>query len=358
VIEPREHVPLGPRTTLAIGGHARYLFEATSVDEVVAALGWAEARGLKVEVLGGGSNVLVADRGLDALVLRVGMSERTGQGVDWRVAAGHDWDELVAWSVQQRLAGLECLSGIPGQVGAAPIQNVGAYGQEVGQIIERVELIERASGARIELDREACQFGYRDSLFKRGAVDRYVIVAVQLRFRRDGEPTMAYPELQRALAAESGEPSLARVRDTVVALRRNKSMVLDPADENRRSAGSFFVNPVLSQATAERVFERVAEQLGSDAQVPRYPAAAGAVKLPAAWLIERAGFAKGTRRGRVGISTRHSLALVNLGAATAAELLAFAAEIRDQVAERFGVTLHPEPRMLGFTPEELAPLTG
>jgi UDP-N-acetylmuramate dehydrogenase len=225
------------------------------------------------------------------------------------------------------------------------MQNVGAYGQEVSETIERVDAIERATGERVSLTRDACAFGYRDSVFKRGADGRYVVVRVCFRLEPSGRPSVRYAELERILA---GAPlSLNGVRDAVLALRRSKSMVIDHSDENRRSAGSFFLNPVVDKAQAEAIAE---------GGMPRYPVDAERVKLSAAWLIEHAGMPKGTTRGRVGLSSRHSLAIVNRGGATAADIVGFAAEVRARVREHFGVTLVPEPRLLGFEPSEAAPL--
>jgi UDP-N-acetylmuramate dehydrogenase len=348
----QEHVPLAPFTTLGVGGSARYYLEAASSDEAARALAWAAERAIRVEVLGGGSNVLVADRGLDALVLRLRTDAIVPHGDVVDVDAGVAWDHLVAWSVAHDLAGLECLSGIPGDVGAAPIQNVGAYGQEVGQTLVEVEAIDRASGAREVLDHAACELRYRDSVFKGRAADRYLVTRVRFRLTPGGAPQLAYAELTRAM---EGKPiTLAAVRDTVIALRRGKSMVLDEHDENRRSAGSFFVNPVVPFSAAAAAREAAA-RIAPGQRMPEFPAPEG-VKLSAAWLIERAGFAKGTARGRVGISTRHSLALVNRGGATAAELIAFAVEVRERVHDAFGVRLTPEPRLLGFDAEETAAL--
>ena len=353
-----QDVPLAPRCTLEVGGCASHLVEVTGEDEVRQALRWAEERSLGVEVLGGGSNVLIADRGLDALVIRVrasGITERGDGVVD--VGAGVSWDELVGWSVSRGLAGIECLSGIPGDVGAAPMQNVGAYGQEVSETIERVVAVSRRTGDRVELSGAECAFGYRDSVFKHEAAGRYVITEVRFRLRPSDRPTIRYPELERAVREARGEPTLASVRDTVIALRRRKSMVLDPDDVNRRSAGSFFVNPILDDEALEVARARAREELGDEVAIPTYPAEGG-TKVPAAWLIERAGWGKGTTRGRVGISTKHSLAIVNRGGATAAELVGFASEVRAAVREKFSVALLPEPRLLGFRPEETAALVG
>ncbi len=356
-----ENVPLAQHTTLAVGGPARYWLEADDLAQVRRGLDWADERDLPVIVLGGGSNMLIADRGLDALVLRVridGIEQSQHQSeASLEVGAGVQWDSLVRWAVERDLAGIECLAGIPGEVGATPIQNVGAYGQEVGQHIEQVVAIDRHSGAEIVLDNEACGFAYRDSVFKREARDRFIVTAVRFRLVPGGPPLLAYPELQRAIQALDGsaEPDLARVSRTVVELRRGKATVLDPDDENFRSAGSFFVNPIVEASQAEQVATR-ARALVPKETMPRYPQADGRVKLAAAWLIERAGMHKGWGRASVGLSTRHSLAIVNRGAASAAEILSFAAEIRRRVEDSFGVSLTPEPCMLGFDPSETASL--
>ncbi|WP_438039918.1 UDP-N-acetylmuramate dehydrogenase [Sorangium sp. So ce128] len=374
-LDVRESVPLAPLTTLGVGGPARYFAEADGEAAVVEAFRFAEARGVPLFVLGGGSNLLIADRGVDALVLRVrvrGIELLRGRGEDGgagagdggeagralvRAGAGEAWDDLVARSVAEGWAGVECLSGIPGDVGATPIQNVGAYGQEVAETIVEVRAIDRATGAAAVLSGADCGFGYRDSRFKRAWRGRYVITAVTFALRPGGAATVRYPELHRALAAPAGgaAPPLGEVRSAVIALRRGKSMVLDPADENRRSAGSFFMNPTLAPGAAAAVIARIeaAGVLAPGEAIPRYPADGGRVKLSAAWLIERAGFAKGTRHGAAGISTRHTLALVNRGGATAEELLGLARRVRQGVLDRFGVALSAEPDLVGFAPGEI-----
>lgn len=350
-----ERVPLAPLTTLGLGGDARWFVRAESEAVLIAALRWARERFLKVALLGGGSNLVVSDAGFDGLVIAIALRgvHSTVRGASVRIdaAAGEPWDELVAHAVERDLAGIECLSGIPGLVGATPIQNVGAYGQEVAQVITAVRVLDRASLQVVALDAEQCGFGYRDSGFKRNP-ERAVVLSVSLSLRLGGEPSVAYAELARALALRAGgsAPSLQQVRQTVLELRRAKSMLLDPADENARSAGSFFLNPVVDAEHAERL-AGTAVDLGLIANrddLPRFPAAEGKVKLPAAWLIERAGFSKGERRGAIGISSRHALALVHHGGGTSAELLAFAREIQARVQQRFGVVLELEPVLLGF----------
>lgn len=355
----RRDAPLAPLTTLDLGGPARYFLEARDDPSVVAALRWAREEGVEVTLLGGGSNVVVADAGVDGLVVRLALrgverhrSTRSGPEL-WTVAAGEPWDPLVDRVVAEGLAGIECLSGIPGTAGATPIQNVGAYGQEVAEVVESVRVLDRASLEERTMAPEECGFAYRDSLFRRRP-ERFAVLAVTLRLERGGEPAVRYPELERAVSAAGEEPTLASVRRAVLALRRSKSMVVEPGDENRRSVGSFFVNPVLPAEEAEAVVERAlaAGAAGDPSEVPRFEAGPEGskrrIKLSAGWLVERAGFPKGTRRGPVGISSRHALALVHHGGGTAADLVALAREVRRGVRERFGVTLRPEPVFLGF----------
>jgi UDP-N-acetylmuramate dehydrogenase len=346
-------VPLAAHTSLAVGGPAAHFCEARDASEVHCALSWANERACAVVVVGGGSNLVVADRGLEALVLRVrqgGIDAHEHDGeLKVSVGAGVTWDELVAFTVARGFAGIECLSGIPGEVGAAPLQNIGAYGQEVASVIERVQVIDRQDGRELELAREQCAFGYRDSLFK--AAERFVVLRVDFRFHA-GPPSIVYPELARAF--DGREPTLGSVRQQVLSLRRSKSMLLDPSDPNGKSAGSFFVNPTVSHAVADEVAAR-AHTIAPGHSMPRFEQPTG-VKLSAAWLIEQSGLAKGTARGRVGLSTRHCLSIVNRGEASASEIIAFASEVRARVRDRFGVSLTPEPRCYGFRPGELAGL--
>lgn len=353
----RERVPLAPSTTLGLGGPARYFLEARDGDSLAAALRWAREEGVVATVLGGGSNAVVADAGVDGLVVRMaqrGVELQPGGRAReqvWTVAAGEPWDPLVERAVAAGLAGIECLSGIPGTAGATPIQNVGAYGQEVAEVVESVRVLDRATLEEREMPPEECAFAYRDSLFRRRP-ERFAVLSVTLRLTRGAEPAVRYPELERAVTGAGERPTLASVRRTVLALRRSKSMVIEAADENRRSVGSFFVNPVVTAEEAEAVVERAlaAGVVGDESEVPRFAAGgeAGRVKLSAGWLVERAGFPKGTRRGPVGVSSRHALALVHLGGGTTADLLALAREIRRGVQDRFGLSLQPEPVFLGF----------
>ncbi len=355
------HVELARRTTFGVGGPASALVEVTDDAELGEALDQAAALGLPAFVLGGGSNLLVADRGLDALVVRLSLRgltvQRAGDVAVLRAAAGEPWDGVVARAVAEGLGGLECLSGIPGDTGATPIQNVGAYGQEVGDVIEGVEVIDRVTRERRVMDAAACAFSYRDSVFKGALRGRFVVTAVILRLRPSTESTVRYAELERAVGPRA---PLAAVRDAVVRLRRAKGMVLDPADFDTCSAGSFFTNPIVAATEAALVLERArtAGMLGADDAMPTWPVTGDMVKLSAAWLIERSGFTKGTRRGRAGVSSKHSLALVNTGGATAAELIALAREIEDTVRRKLGVRLRPEPELVGFTAAELGSLAG
>jgi UDP-N-acetylmuramate dehydrogenase len=353
----REGVPLAPLTTIGIGGPARWFVEATSAAEVEQALAWAAEKALPTFVLGGGSNLLIADEGFPGLVLWVALrgvvEEPDGDEVALRVAAGEPWDALVERAVAAGLAGFECLSGIPGSVGATPIQNVGAYGQDVAETVVDVEALSRSEGARRRFAAEECGFAYRDSVFKREERDRWVILGVTFRLRRGGPPALRYPELVRHLETERGVADLARVRQAVVALRRRKGMVLDPDDADTRSDGSFFMNPVVGAAALDGVLGRVAARGLAPEAMPRFPAG-DATKLSAAWLIEQAGFRKGHRHGGVGISSKHALALVNRGGGTAREVVELVREIRRRVEDAFGVRLVPEPNFVGFERDPLA----
>ncbi len=339
----REHVALAPYTTLGVGGTARWFVEATDEAMLRAAVAWARARRVPLRVLGGGSNVVVPDRGIEALVVQIalrGVSTReTRAGVDVTASAGEPWDDLVALAVAHGWAGLECLSGIPGLVGATPMQNVGAYGQEVSDTVQAVRALDTRSGDAVTLTPAQCGFAYRDSAFKSREPGRYVVLSVTYRLRPGGAPTLGYADVARDVAARGlTAPTLSDVRTSVLAIRRGKSMVLVPGDPNRRSCGSFFTNPIVSADAAEGVVRRAGE-----GNVPRWPQPDGSVKLSAAWLIERAGFRRGQREGAVGLSTAHALAIVAHDGAGAADVLAFARRLQDAVAERFGVRLALEP---------------
>jgi UDP-N-acetylmuramate dehydrogenase len=347
MLSPVEHAPLAPHCTLRIGGPARYLVEAADEATVADAHGWASARRLPVRVLGGGSNLVIADEGVDGLVLKIALRGVTarpaGDGVEVTAAAGEPWDALVRHTVEQGWAGLECLSGIPGLVGATPIQNVGAYGQEVSDTVTAVRALDGETGQVVTLAPADCGFGYRDSLFKSRAPGRYVVLAVTYRLAPGGAPNVRYADIAREFEARGvAEPSLIEVRETVLKVRRSKSMVLDPGDPNARSCGSFFLNPIVDADALAAIDARA-----TGLSMPRWPQPDGRVKLSAAWLIERAGFTRGQADGPVGLSTRHTLAIVCHDGARARDVVAFARRLRAGVEQRFGVRLRPEPIFWG-----------
>jgi UDP-N-acetylmuramate dehydrogenase len=349
-----ENVPLAPLVTFELGGRARFFADAREDEDVQEALTWASVRGLPVTILGGGSNLVVPDAGVEGLVVRVG-----GRGLGFRVegervlcevAAGEPWDDVVAAAVGRDLAGIECLSGIPGRAGGTPIQNVGAYGQEVAETIVAVRAFDRRARRVVELPAAACGFSYRHSAFK-GDPHGHVVLGVTFALRPGVAPTLRYPELAREVGGPS--PTLAEVRAAVLAVRRRKSMVIDATDPNRRSAGSFFTNPVVPPPLAAAVAQiaLAAGMVKAAVEVPQFPAPGG-VKLAAGWLVERAGIAKGFRQGAVGVSSNHTLALVHHGGGRTSELLALARHVRARVHERFGVWLVPEPVILGASAED------
>jgi UDP-N-acetylmuramate dehydrogenase len=343
VPERTRDAALASYTTLGLGGPAAELIEVGSAEEIVAAVAKADARDPAL-VLAGGSNVVVADDGFPGPVVLLRNQghtmRRNGEQVIVSVEAGQGWDELVAATLAEGLAGLECLSGIPGSAGATPIQNVGAYGQEVAETITAVRVFDRLTGERVTVGPLDCGFGYRTSVFRHN--HRYVVLGVDFSLALSPwSMPIRYAELARSLGVRPGERvAVARVRDAVLTLRAGKGMVLDPADRDTYSAGSFFTNPVLSTAAFSALRSR------ADAEPPAWPGVDGPVKVSAAWLIERAGFGRGFTSGAapgVAISSKHTLALTNRGSGTTAALLALAREIRDGVHDRFGVTLHPEP---------------
>jgi UDP-N-acetylmuramate dehydrogenase len=330
-----ERIALAPLTTLKLGGPAARLVEARTEGELAEAVRSAYEPLL---VLAGGSNVVIADEGFPGTVVRVLTRGVERDGKRLVVQAGESWDDLVTDCVERGLQGFECLAGIPGSVGATPIQNVGAYGQEVAETVESVRVLDRASGRIEEMTPAECGFAYRSSVFKYR--DRRVVLAVTFRMREDGTSgPLRYAELARALDVPvGGSAPLAEVREAVLALRRGKGMVIDPADPDSVSAGSFFTNPILEPDAFAPLAARSA---------PAFPEPDGRIKTSAAWLIERAGFHRGHQRGRAGISTKHTLALVNRGGATTAEMMALAHEIAAGVEAVFGVALRPEPVLVG-----------
>lgn len=353
-LDIRSDVPLAAETTLGVGGAARTYASAMKPSELVEILGEARQSDQPVFILGGGSNVVVADTGFDGMVVRVD-DYRMDVDVDpdgrahLTVGAGVEWDELVEFCCTDRLAGLECLSGIPGRVGAAPIQNIGAYGQEIAERLVAVQVVDRATGTLHRIPADECGFGYRSSHFKGAWRDRYVVVAIELVLHKGGAPTLRYAELRRELGVGEDSdalPDLHTVRSTVLRIRRRKAMVVDPNEPNSRSAGSFFVNPILSRDEAALIRTRMDVDLAE--AMPSWATDDGRIKLSAGWLIERAGFERGFAFGRAGLSQRHALAIINRGEARAADIVALASLVRRGVRKAFGLTLEPEPVFVGF----------
>lgn len=338
---------LAPFTTLGIGGPARWFAEAANEADVAEASEWAYAQGVPLFVLGGGSNVLVADTGFAGLVMHVGLQGAGRDGDLFCVSAGMEWDRFVREVIDSGCAGIECLAGIPGTVGGTPVQNVGAYGQEVASAIERVRAFDRKSREFVEFTNSECGFGYRASRFNSTDRGRYIVTRVDYRLTPGGAATVRYADLRQAIKSVGGEPSLAEVADAVRRIRRTKGMLLVEGDPDCRSAGSFFKNPVVSKELFGTIAGRSVDT------PPSFPASAGAenegfVKIPAAWLIEQAGFVKGYALGAAGISTKHTLALVNRGGSSAKEILALVERITAAVEEKFGVRLEMEPERVGF----------
>ncbi len=342
------NVPLAPLTTLGIGGPARLFVRAETVDEIREAIAWAASQHEPLFVLGGGSNLLIADEGFDGVVLQIdlrGITIRSEslEAVMVYVAAGERWDDVVAFAVMRGWAGIECLSGIPGLTGATPIQNVGAYGQDVSETIVRVEAIERDTGRVVTFTNGECGFGYRQSIFKSSAKDRHIVAGVTFRLTPGGAAAIRYPELQTYLDEHEIDLSdLRGVRSAVIAIRKRKGMVLDPTDPDTRSDGSFFMNPVVTQSTLDEIVLRAGTK-----NVPHFPSG-DQIKLSAAWLIEHAGFHKGFVHGNAGLSSKHTLAVINRGGGTAREVLELVAMIQGRVREEFGVEIQPEPNFIGF----------
>jgi UDP-N-acetylmuramate dehydrogenase len=351
-----ENQPLAPLTTFGIGGLARWYVEATSEAEIEEAVAWSTERDIDLFVLGGGSNLLVSDTGFNGLVLKVSLPgidliQKESRTQFLCAGAGVSWDECVNQAVAANCAGIECLAGIPGTVGGTPVQNVGAYGQEVSTVIDRVRAYDRRERAFVDLSASECNFSYRRSRFNTGDRNRFIVTRVDYRLSRDGAPTIRYADLERAIAASQpagSRPTLQEVAAAVRRVRQSKGMLIVDGDPDCRSAGSFFKNPVIT----EELFKGIAARSAAAAP-PRFPAGPGAgnadqVKIPAAWLIEHAGFAKGFALGAAGISSKHTLALINRGSANAAEILALATRISDTVAEKFSVQLEMEPERVGF----------
>lgn len=345
----QENIPLAPLTTLRVGGSARYLARIENKEDLLQAVDFAHDEELPIFVLGGGSNVLVGDRGFRGVVLQMAMTEpaaafeESADVVTCRVTAGVDWDAFVLDVCGRGLVGIECLAGIPGLVGGTPVQNVGAYGQEVAETIVAVRALDVEAMSFVSLSAAECGFGYRRSIFNSTARGRYIVTRVTFRFARNRRVELKYAELQEHFAGK--QPSPMEVYHAVRAIRHRKGMLLVEGEPDCRSAGSFFKNPVVTEA----VFAAVAKEFG---EVPHWALSEkvggeGKIKLAAAWLLEKAGFHKGFAMGQAGISSKHTLAVVNRGEATAGEILALRNEIQARVQERFGVRLEQEPVTLG-----------
>ncbi len=376
VMKIQENVPLAPLTTLQVGGAARYFVESKREDEVREAAQFAKSRGLPLFVLGGGSNVLIADSGWPGLALKIAIGgiatpkahRAAGNAVLFSVGAGVNWDDFVAQAVAQNCAGVECLSGIPGSVGATPVQNVGAYGQEVADTIESVRALDLKEDRVVVLPKPACGFRYRASIFNGAERGRYIILRVNYRLQRGGAASLKYADLQkyfaerpsRSPAKKTPPPSLLETRTAVLEIRRRKGMLIVPGtarrdddspDDDSRSAGSFFKNPVLSEAQFQELAKRAALQ---GLEIPSYPALRSQspndaqCKVSAAWLVEHSGFSRGYALGPARISSKHALALVNSAQASAADMVRLQQQIQDKVEENWGIRLDPEPVFVGF----------
>jgi UDP-N-acetylmuramate dehydrogenase len=345
----RQNVPLAPLTTLRVGGPARYFIEAESIAEVTEAVEFSQSENLPLFVLGGGSNLVISDAGWAGVVLKIGITginHRHGHDeVVFEAGAGEEWDKFVGLAVAHNCAGIECLSGIPGSVGGTPVQNIGAYGQEVANTIESVLVLDLRDGQLHELCNQACSFSYRTSIFNTTERGRYIILQVNYALKHGSEAYVAYADLKRYFAGWSEKPTLADTRDAVRRIRAGKGMLLTPGDDDCRSAGSFFKNPVLSADQYERLTARAAAK---NLQIPSYPALDAQKKVSAAWLVEHSGFSRGYGNGAVGISRKHALAIVNRGNATAADILALKEDIQQRVEDIWGVLLETEPVFVGF----------
>lgn len=343
--------PLAPLTTFRLGGPARRLITARTDDEVVAAVREADRTGTPLLVIGGGSNLVIGDKGFDGTALHIATRGFSLDGTRLELAAGEVWSDAVARTVEAGLAGVECLAGIPGSAGATPIQNVGAYGQEVASTLTEVVAYDRRAEETVTLTGAECAFSYRHSRFK-AEPDRYVVLRVRFELEDAGgmSAPIRYAETARALGVGPGDRvPVAAARETVLALRAGKGMVLDPDDHDTWSAGSFFTNPILDDTAYAAFLDRVRDRLGPDAVPPAYPAGEGRTKTSAAWLIDKAGFTKGYGAGPARISTKHTLALTNRGEATTEDLLALAREVVEGVRDAFGVTLVNEPVTVGVS---------
>lgn len=331
-------------TTLKVGGAARFFVKANTENDVIEAFNWATENNIPIFVLGGGSNILVSDKGFDGLVLQINL-----KGIELKedkviAAAGEDWDEFVKYCVENNLAGIECLSGIPGLVGGTPVQNVGAYGQEVSETIETVRVFDRKTQQILELSNEECKFSYRTSIFNSTEKNRFIVLSVTFNLHKDGEPKIAYKDLKEAFG--DNKPNLKGLREMVCKIRAEKAMLVRQGGLDSQSAGSFFKNPIIAKDKLDELQNKA--QKINISNVPFFPYDEKSVKIPAAWLIEKSGFQKGYRKANAGLSTKHTLALTNRGKASAFEIIALKNEIEQKVNEIFQIELHPEPIFIGF----------
>jgi len=345
----QEQVPLAPRTTMKVGGPARFFVEALTPDDARAAVEFARSKSLPLFVLGGGSNLVVSDKGWPGLVLKIaiaGIEQHSEKGrASFEVGAGEEWDKFVAFAVGKNCAGVECLSGIPGSVGGTPVQNVGAYGQEVAETIESVQALGVDSLELCEITKKDCGFSYRGSIFNTSQRGRYIILKTTYSLTPGGTPKIEYADLKKYFAGWRETPTLADAREAVRQIRASKGMLIVSGDPDCQSAGSFFKNPILSSEQHDELLRRAALR---GLQVPSYPALESQKKVSAAWLVEHSGFSKGFIAGKAGISRKHALAIVNRGHATAQDILSLKEQIQSRVKEIWGVQLEPEPVMVGF----------
>lgn len=352
-LQIQKDVSLAELTTLKIGGKARFFAETKSENETTEALNFAAENNLQIFILGGGSNVLIADEGFDGLVLQIALkgistSRENNQTVYVTAQAGEDWDAFCKFCVGKNMQGVECLSGIPGWVGGTPVQNVGAYGQEVSETIVTVRVFDRTENRIKELTNNECGFAYRTSIFNTNKKNRYIVLAVTYDLKLNGDPKIVYRDLQQFFGAS--KPNLREMREGVLKIRAAKSMVINAHDPNSRSAGSFFKNPTVDADRFAQIEWRARELkiIDKDEKIPYFTTSENRRKIPAAWLIEKSGFSKGYQKGTVGLSSNHTLAIVNLGNAQATDVIGLKDEIQTKVRECFGVELKPEPVFVGF----------
>ena len=336
----QENIPLAPLTTLKVGGAARFFVKAQTENEIIEAVSWTKKNNLPLFILGGGSNLLVSDEGFDGLVMQIALKGIKINGNIVTAQAGEDWDDFVKFCVAENLQGVECLSGIPGFTGGTPVQNVGAYGQEVSETIIKVRVFDRKNVQILELSNADCKFKYRASIFNTTDKNRFIVLAVTFALKKDGAPKLVYKDLREFFGEK--KPSLKETREAVLKIRRAKSMVIDETDGNTRSVGSFFKNPIVTNEKYDEM------QRDFEGEIPKYTVDENSSKIPAAWLIEQSGFAKGYKSGNAGLSENHTLAIVNRGAATAEDILRLKEKIQRQVKEKFDVELKPEPIFVAF----------